>query len=294
MIRPSMKKYRKTLLRNRRGMVNISQFSRWEKIGQIVANLSQVLLVALAIFGYFYTVLPVYEKALLDEDIAKKTLELDKKNDELQEADAHLKEISIRLVNAESELKSAQSAVKAAQSAEESAKEDRARSYHELRFHIALFFSGNAQVVCGRVHNFGEISAADFSRCVEKEIKSEGENLSSLDAEDQNLLKHLAIDLSRYLEKDFLSIKNEYLKKMNEFDERKRVLDEEMNAVKSQEKEGKMVKYPEKYFSRQAEVMIGIWQLKVDTSKKFDSAIQNAMTDFVNSFSANRKSISNK
>jgi hypothetical protein len=44
----------------------------FNKAGQ----LSQVLLLILGVFGYFYTVLPVYQKSLLDEDIAQKTLEL--------------------------------------------------------------------------------------------------------------------------------------------------------------------------------------------------------------------------
>lgn len=62
---------------------------------------SQVLLLLLGIFGYFYTVLPVYQKSLLDEDIARKTLELrhqetqslalaaeiEKKKDELRQKD---------------------------------------------------------------------------------------------------------------------------------------------------------------------------------------------------------------
>ena len=36
---------------------------------QRVANGSQIALVILAVFGYFYTVLPVYQKSLLDEEI---------------------------------------------------------------------------------------------------------------------------------------------------------------------------------------------------------------------------------
>lgn len=41
-----------------------------------LANASQLGLLLLAVFGYFYTVLPVYQKSLLDEEIAKKTIEL--------------------------------------------------------------------------------------------------------------------------------------------------------------------------------------------------------------------------
>lgn len=42
------------------------------------ASLSQPLVLALAVFGYFYTVLPVYQKEVLSEQIAAKELELAK------------------------------------------------------------------------------------------------------------------------------------------------------------------------------------------------------------------------
>lgn len=50
--------------------------SRIDLIFQRIAHASQLALVLLAVFGYFYTVLPVYQKSLLDEEIAKKTFEL--------------------------------------------------------------------------------------------------------------------------------------------------------------------------------------------------------------------------
>lgn len=43
-----------------------------------MSNLSQPLLLALAVFGYFYTVIPVYQKELLSEQIAAKEVELGK------------------------------------------------------------------------------------------------------------------------------------------------------------------------------------------------------------------------
>ncbi|EHN0954446.1 hypothetical protein KG419_001922 [Salmonella enterica subsp. enterica serovar Javiana] len=43
-----------------------------------VSHVSQFVLVAFAIFGYFYTVRPIYQKEVLSEDIAKKEVELNK------------------------------------------------------------------------------------------------------------------------------------------------------------------------------------------------------------------------
>src|SRR5205823_4013116 len=48
------------------------------------AAVAQVLMLVLVAFGYWYTVLPVYQKSLLDEDIAKKTLELNKATKDLE------------------------------------------------------------------------------------------------------------------------------------------------------------------------------------------------------------------
>lgn len=50
------------------------------------SHLSQVFLVAFAIFGYFYTVRPIYQKELLSEDIAKKEVELNSLKDELKKS----------------------------------------------------------------------------------------------------------------------------------------------------------------------------------------------------------------
>lgn len=49
-----------------------------------LSHLSQVFLVAFAIFGYFYTVRPIYQKELLSEDIAKKEFELNGLKKELK------------------------------------------------------------------------------------------------------------------------------------------------------------------------------------------------------------------
>jgi hypothetical protein len=55
-----------------------------------VSHLSQLGLLAVAIFGYFYTVVPIYEKAQLDKDIAQKSNELSTVRDELSSVKAQL------------------------------------------------------------------------------------------------------------------------------------------------------------------------------------------------------------
>lgn len=48
------------------------------------SQVSQIALVVLAIFGYFYTVVPVYQKDLLSEQISEKELQLSKLEKELE------------------------------------------------------------------------------------------------------------------------------------------------------------------------------------------------------------------
>lgn len=55
-----------------------------------VSHISQFVLVAFAIFGYFYTVRPIYQKELLSEDIAKKEIELSSLRQKLHESEIHL------------------------------------------------------------------------------------------------------------------------------------------------------------------------------------------------------------
>jgi len=60
----------------------------------IASNASQVLLLVLAIFGYFYTVVPVYQKELLSEKISQQELILNKlyKSNEEQQKNILIKE----------------------------------------------------------------------------------------------------------------------------------------------------------------------------------------------------------
>ena len=105
------------------------------KILQSVSAVATVVLTALAVFGYIYTVIPVYQKSLLDEEIAKKTIELNRVNSQLAATEQRLREITPALTKLESQLNSAKTDLTKAQ--------DRARSlYSELRLQIVSWLAG--------------------------------------------------------------------------------------------------------------------------------------------------------
>jgi hypothetical protein len=60
-----------------------SQFDVWV---QRISHMSQLGLLILATFGYFYTVRPIYTKSILEEEIAKKQLEMKEKDNKLIES----------------------------------------------------------------------------------------------------------------------------------------------------------------------------------------------------------------
>ena len=61
-----------------------------------LSHLSQIGLLIVAAIGYFYTVVPLYQKALLDEEIARKEIELASVKATLEENYAQLRKGIVR------------------------------------------------------------------------------------------------------------------------------------------------------------------------------------------------------
>ena len=78
----------------------------------IASNASQVLLLVLAIFGYFYTVVPVYQKELLSEKISQQELKLNQLSelnirykDNISNYEKDLDELKTKIKDANQEIK---------------------------------------------------------------------------------------------------------------------------------------------------------------------------------------------
>lgn len=100
-----------------------------------VAHLSQALLLGLGVFGYFYTVVPVYEKALLDEEIAKKTLELNEKSTELLTKAEEVNRLSVEIAARTKDLRAKEAELASANLGLQRARTDKA--FAETKAQIA-------------------------------------------------------------------------------------------------------------------------------------------------------------
>ncbi len=74
---------------NHRKINRKSDKLKFEYYLQIITNLSQIILVALAIFGYFYTVLPIYQNQLLVEENAQLIVEKNEILESLKEKEVY-------------------------------------------------------------------------------------------------------------------------------------------------------------------------------------------------------------
>jgi hypothetical protein len=149
-----------------------------------VANFSQIGLLGLAVFGYVYTVIPVYQKSLLDEDIAKKTLEIEKK-------DQKITEINSLLLSKSKELEVVSQEIETARKEAEDSKRNFAvmrnkfsQQYAELRVHLL----GQFMTIGSNNCKLGSPPFNELSSCLLTNVVN-SDNLKDLNKSDKNKLK---------------------------------------------------------------------------------------------------------
>ena len=150
-----------------------------DKVLSRIANASQLGLLLLAVFGYFYTVVPVYQKALLDEDIAKKTLELNAKEAELQAKNIELTELNGAVTKARELAHRSQLEVG-------TLKGTVREQYSELRPRLIREF----QILGSKLCKLGAIPDGGFSTCIREKVVGLV-NLAPLTDADRRLLQYL-------------------------------------------------------------------------------------------------------
>ena len=150
------------------------------------ANASQLGLLALAVFGYFYTVLPVYQKSLLDEEIAKKSIELNRKEAEILKKDEELTAQAAALAKVNAAAASAQQRLSKSQFEIGQLRGAVQTQYSELQPRLVYEFRLLSSKLCKR----SQVPDGGFSACVREKVLPTA-NLSALTKSDRALLGQL-------------------------------------------------------------------------------------------------------
>lgn len=151
-----------------------------------LGNASQLGLLALAVFGYFYTVLPVYQKSLLDEEIAKKTIELNRKEAELVAKGGELKAQSIKLAALNASVARSQQSLQKSQVKIGQLRGAVQSQYTELLPRLINEF----QLLASNLCKLSSIPDEGFATCVREKVLPTA-NLGALRPSDRSFLAKL-------------------------------------------------------------------------------------------------------
>lgn len=77
--------------------------SSFEKFSSIVANFSQVLMLVAVVWGYFYTVVPIFQKEKLTEDLARLKMEKSRWEQEIESYARNIQQTEEELLSLESD-----------------------------------------------------------------------------------------------------------------------------------------------------------------------------------------------
>jgi len=147
------------------------------------AHASQLLLLVLGVFGYFYTVRPIHQKEVLDEEIAEKRMEVRNKERQLQAVTEDIRKKSNELAEKEKLLASARFDASTARSEARDA-------YDALRLQYLGVVSGDF-ARCAQVAIEKDLDGSELKRCPESVAERNSYMLEKLKPGDRQLLMSL-------------------------------------------------------------------------------------------------------
>lgn len=214
------------------------QKSAFERKVSILANLSQAGLLLLAIIGYFYTVRPIYTKALLDEEMAKTKIELRTTEKKIKENNLQLvslkeesKQLREQAEQLRSGLQSQTEKTRAASRQADNLKYDLLEQYYELLPRLLNEFEGIALSLCHKKH----ANANSFSTCIEKQVLPSG-NLYALKPSDRRLILRLSRVESQKLPTTWTSVTSALDAKEKEIQDRLNTVELACKGLESNQK----------------------------------------------------------
>lgn len=166
------------------------------------AHASQVLLLLLGVFGYFYTVLPVYQKSLLDEEIAQKTIQL-------RDQEKRVAALNGEITQKQSDLAEKDRQVTAATSMAAAAKSEARGNYVKLRQEYIFAALGQLRNCTSPFHK-KEPEGTEFGKCPGEALQRVDYLFADLKREDVQLFTALLKKKVAELEPQFQKIVTEY------------------------------------------------------------------------------------
>lgn len=156
----------------------------------MAAQISQVLLLALGVFGYFYTVLPVYQKAVLDEDIAQKILEVRQQERRILDLNAQIASREEALAAKDKELFNKDRDLAAVREQASAARAEARTNYSKLRVE---YLGGLVASVrqCPSSFLQGQLDGAELRRCPQHVAQQAAYLFSQLEPSDARSLRTL-------------------------------------------------------------------------------------------------------
>lgn len=185
---------------------------RWERVQRVftlAAHASQVLLLLLGVFGYFYTVLPVYQKSLLDEEIAQKTLELREQQRQSRELGEKISQQNQEVERKQRELQAKDRELSVARSAEMAARVEAQENYARLRIQYIGGATGRLWICASTISKDG-LTGRELAECPDKVLALVGDQLNDLRAKDAALFRKLLEAKLTGLRPEFQSLVSRY------------------------------------------------------------------------------------
>ncbi|WP_068871150.1 hypothetical protein [Edwardsiella tarda] len=192
-----------------------------------IANFSQLGVLTLAVFGYFYTVLPVYQKSLLDEEIAKKTLELESKDKKINEFNQILKDRALELKALSEQVDVAKKDADVAKTSLRTMQGKYSKQYSELRIHLFGQFISLAYDKCAKL----KWEKKTLGKCLNEVIDSK--EMSELNSSDINKLRKTVATELPIMINNYNTKKSEYDSHLMEIDNKTKQAENECKILKS-------------------------------------------------------------
>lgn len=203
----------------------------------------------LGVFGYFYTVLPVYQKSLLDEEIAQKTLQL-------REQEKQVIALNIEISQKQADVIAKGRQVTAATSIAAAAKNEARGNYVKLRQEYILIALQRTRDCPSPFHN-NEPDGQELNRCPSDVQQRLGSTLKDLKPEDLNLYMSIFRKKTADADAEFQNIVAAYRNKKEAAAAALQIAEQRLIEYKAAGAGG--IRQPS-YFTQSAEINIKFWE----------------------------------